>query len=685
MPILLAIVVKTVRWIVDNSVTNPVDKPVDNHVHKLVDKRVDNAEDNPVEQLKNDAKTKDWAAIYARYITQNRYQKSGKNGNQISAQNNPQNDVQNINPRDVWTAEQQQYAADLIQALLHATENGDSLIKCNAHVMDELTPWVIEASQAQSHILRPDQVPVAPCVYSNGTLALYRYWQLEQRLSQQVQRLSQQTVVQVDATLAYSLLKDEHQRAALDLVCHQAFSLITGGPGTGKTYTLARIIALLQHRLPEARIAMAAPTGKAAQRMQEALQQALTEPELQVTGWVSAQLQQQRTQTLHRLLGIGINQHPRFHTKQPLPFDVIVVDEASMLDLSLATALFEAIPEHARLILLGDAQQLASVDVGAVLADLQAASVLQAHRVHLHTSRRFVAHAQIGRCAQFIHSLSNNPPFTANAGLAEQQLQQLVDSFYQQVSAPIPAVAMRDIAANELDRVQLALLPQLNEDDLVIVNILLAGFQSYVAALQHYQQQPTTAHLHAVVSAFDDYRILCAVKHGRWGLQQLNRLASIWLQQQLAVTMGEFYLGRPVMMIYNDYQLGLSNGDIGICLPKRADASSNTALSADAFEVYFPSLQQWFTAQRLPKNVQDAFVLTIHKSQGSEFRHCAVVLANDAEKVLSRELLYTAITRAKQVVSLWLHPQALAKALAQDSSRCSGLLMKIESSIQGST
>ena len=199
----------------------------------------------------------------------------------------------------------------------------------------------------------------------------------------------------------------------------------------------------------------------------------------------------------------------------------------------------------------------------------------------------------------------------------------------------------------------------------------MLGFQGYVQSLKNYlKEERSIEQVQNVVKAFDDYRILTAVRHGPFGLQQLNQYAQRWLQQQLSiVTLGGWYVGRPVMMTYNDYQLGISNGDIGLCFEHRTQPQQ--------FEVYFPSLNKWVAANRLPKSIQSAFALTIHKSQGSEFTHTAVVLDQAAKNLLSQELIYTAITRAKKVVSLLVHQEALLQAFTVRTTRKSGLVQKV--------
>ncbi|WP_313035651.1 exodeoxyribonuclease V subunit alpha [Acinetobacter sp.] len=556
---------------------------------------------------------------------------------------------------------QDENTSDIIQQILESIQQGDSCISATRQQADTLHDLVVPAENIQDN--RQDQV--APFVFDRQHLYLYRYWALENSLAQQVARLKQQTIPAVDLSAYPDLLTDEYQVQALKMVAKQALNIITGGPGTGKTYTLARIIAVLNQAMPNIRIAMAAPTGKAAQRMKEALQNSLNDKKLQ--DLVTDELKQLNPITIHRLLGLGTGSQPRFHAKQPLPYDVIVVDEASMLDLSLANMLLSAVPDQARLILLGDADQLAAVDVGAVLADLQQVPDLAENRVHLVNSRRFEAGALIGKMAQFIQTQQ-----------AVQTSAALLEQFKQQVVAPseIHAVALQ---AEMQDQIQLEyLLAQLSRqfDRTAYYDKLMLGYRAYIDALKSYlTADEPELWVTQVVKIFDDYRILAAIRHGAFGLNQLNQQIEQRLLEALSLQMskqGDWYVGRPVMMTYNDYQLGLSNGDIGICFKRNRDGQSQ-------FEVYFPSLEKWVPANRLPKSIETAFVLTIHKSQGSEFTHTAVVLDEAAKNLLSKELLYTAITRAKKVVSVLADPEAFVQALTIKTIRKSGVLDKVNS------
>ena len=595
-------------------------------VYNHVEKRVGNCEDNSVDkQNATQDAAMPWLTTWSHYLCQAPFAQL------------PQSEL----------------AAQILQQLIDASLQGDSCIAVDQTQLAILGELAVSSEQA------PNQI--AACVYDSQGLALYRYWQLEQRLAAQICRLKQQTVQGGTSSYTKQLLEDPQQIAALDMVLRQGFNIITGGPGTGKTYTLARIIAVLNQSIPNLRIAMAAPTGKAAQRMQEALQNSFNDPKLLSSGLISNELRNQSTQTLHRLLGMGHQQQPRFHQKQPLPYDVIVVDEASMLDLNLATLLFEAVPEGCRIILLGDANQLASVDVGSVLADLQQVDALAENRVQLLTSQRFSATAKIGQCARFIQA-------QCNAAESSDVLAQFEQDIVQPSS--LQPVAL---TAKMPDQIQLEYIAAQNTPLEAYQQKLLCGFQGYVEALQCYlQAEEPIDEIQQVMHAFDHYRILTAVRHGAFGITQLNSYAEQWLNQQLKqVAIGNWYVGRPVMMSYNDYQLGISNGDIGICFKHRSQAQQ--------FEVFFPSLNKWVAAHRLPRNMQTAFALTIHKSQGSEFTHTAIVLDATAQKLLSQELIYTAVTRAKKVVSLLADPDSLQQALTTRTVRRSGLVQKINS------
>lgn len=598
----------------------------------VVEKPVDNSEDNGVENKQEiDLQLPSWIETWSQYL------------------------LMQSPASSAWHPE----AVDLIQQILLATTRGESCMRATQSQVLALQHLGVAEYSAFKQ--------VAPFIYDDEFIYLYRYWQLEQRLAQQVIRIQQQAVDCIDTQAFQNLLSDPQQKRALEMVATQGLSMITGGPGTGKTYTLARIIAVLHDANAELRIAMAAPTGKAAQRMKEALQHSFNDEKLTELGLMDARLKQQETFTIHRLLGLGHHTIPRFNAKQPLPYDVIVIDEASMLDLQLGTLLLEAIPAQCRLILLGDAQQLSSVDVGSVLADLQQLDVLKNNRVNLVTSRRFKAGALIGQMANFIQV---QPDQSVDAD-------QLLMAFEQAV-VPAGTLVPVPLSADMEDVIQLEYLAaQPSETDITAYYQKLSwGFRDYFLQLNTYIDSEVAAtELAALVTAFDQYRILTPIHFGALGLTALNRaMEAAFLQQHpYILKQGDWYVGRPIMITSNDYQLGLSNGDIGLCLPHRQIAQQ--------YEVYFPSLDLWLAATRLPKSIQTAFAMTIHKSQGSEFKHVAIIFDSSSKKLLSQELIYTAITRAKSVVSLLVDQKTFAKSLFVKTCRNSGLGKKIKACV----
>lgn len=517
--------------------------------------------------------------------------------------------------------------------------------------------------------------PATPFIYDGQALSLYRYWSWEMQLAWQLKRLSQQHINHdIDLSPFDDMLNplDQHQINAIKSAIQHQLSLITGGPGTGKTFTLAQIIAILLKLNPDLRIAMAAPTGKAAQRMQEALQNAIKSLPQHIK---NDKLNQLQPMTLHRLLGMGTSQKAKYHLKNPLPYDIVVVDEASMLDLNMAHLLCNALHSDTRLILLGDAHQLASVDVGSVLADMQNVPDLKPYHQKLVHSRRFDDQSQIGKIAKFIIDDCQN---------INQQTQY---NFVQQFEHIMPPSAFNLPNTMNEDFAQLCYFDDISQQTDFYIN-LIQGYEHYQQHIKHALPQlnnimqrwingdPDSQQLiQTLCDGFDSYRILTATQMGTFGVTQLNeRIESALLQQlhqqqtnihQIKKTV--WYIGKAVMMTYNDYTLGLSNGDIGICLSQ----------NHQQYGVFFPSLQKWFMASRLPQNIQPAFALTIHKSQGSEFLHTAVILHDDAERLLSQELIYTGITRAKKQLTLLCSRESLAKSLSQKTQRHSQLANKI--------
>ncbi|MDR2324541.1 MAG: exodeoxyribonuclease V subunit alpha [Acidovorax sp.] len=552
-----------------------------------------------------------------------------------------------------------------------------------------------DADLGQPLVLRGDGAPL---------LYLRRYWDYERSVAAQIAARTTADTVLDEAQVSHWLQRlfgssDVAAGAAMDwqkLACALALrgrmSVITGGPGTGKTYTAARLLALLFATAPDAtqlRIALAAPTGKAAARLKQSIDGSLLElkqvvqPELDLEALVQ---RMGAARTLHALLGARPDtRHFQHHAGQPLDVDVLIVDEASMVHLEMMAALLQALPSTARLILLGDKDQLASVEAGAVLGDLcsnaqagnyQADTAAYAERV---TGQRIPA--------EFMAQQAALPMAQHTVMLRESR----------RFSGPIGQLALAVNAGDAVAAKALLTAQSGNDAELwsrqgggaqLVAQMAVQGrgarpgYRLYAELLQRgLQQRPATAEAHAawvqqVLQAFDRFRLLCAVREGDWGVAGLNTaVAKVLREAGLVAAEGEWYAGRPVMVTRNDAQLGVFNGDIGMALPSFADAAR--------LRVYFlrgDGLHHVSTA-RLAQ-VETAFAMTVHKSQGSEFAHTALVLAAQGGNVLGRELVYTGITRAREAFTLWTEvPGLLASAIGSPTQRSSGLLRFWERSV----
>jgi exodeoxyribonuclease V alpha subunit len=490
-------------------------------------------------------------------------------------------------------------------------------------------------------------------------------------------------------------------RVACALAARSAFSVITGGPGTGKTTTVVRLLGLLQTLQSSRgntplRIRLAAPTGKAAARLNTSIARQIAQ--LDVDESVRAMIPRQ-VETLHRLLGARPDSRSYAHHRQhPLHLDVLVIDEASMIDLEMMASVLDALPAHAPLILLGDKDQLSSVEAGSVLGDLcqraedghyssdvatwvreasgdnitafvrEDAQPLDQHIAMLRHSHRFDASSGIGQLASAVNAGDSEKVHTLLASPNADIAWLATDAAH----AAVPLIAING-DADRFDRDTSGDTPQ--------------GFRFYLECLQR-QRPPAHAGIaahqtwaHEVLDAFNHFQLLCAVRRGPAGTEQLNRdiatalHAARWLESDRG-----WYEGRPVMMTRNDYSLGLMNGDVGITL--RMPGSDGAIRLYVAFPAAHspPSAPTAGVRCVLPSrlgDVETVYAMTVHKSQGSEFEHTALVLPEEASPVLTRELLYTGITRARRWLTLIGTPASLEQAMAQRTRRYSGLAERL--------
>ena len=451
-------------------------------------------------------------------------------------------------------------------------------------------------------------------------LYLDRYWLEEQQVCDDVHTMiavKPQTVTP-DIDRLFPAGYDE-QRAAAKVALSQGLTVLTGGPGTGKTTTVARLLALLAGGT-RLRIALAAPTGKAAARLQEAVQ-------LEVANLEAADraaLSGMHATTLHRLLGSRPDTSARFRHNRAnrLPHDVIVVDETSMVSLTMMARLLEAVRPDARLILVGDPDQLASVEAGAVLADL-VDGLDSSKLAALRTPHRFGE--SIGALATAIRD--------GDADAAVDVLRAGGDHI-EWVDTDEPSAHLRSLVVPQARRLREA-----------------AMLGNAEVALQ----------------TLDEHRLLCAHRRGPYGVRFWNRQVERWLSEDTGEPIwSDWYAGRPVLVTANDYGLGLYNGDTGVTVVR------DNALRA----VIAGAERKEFATSRLSE-VDTLHAMTIHKSQGSQADEVTVLLPPQDSRLLMRELFYTAVTRAKKRVRI-IGPEASVRAaVARRAVRASGLAARL--------
>jgi exodeoxyribonuclease V alpha subunit len=552
-----------------------------------------------------------------------------------------------------------------------------------------------------------DDDAASPLVASGGLLYLRRYWRYEGCVAAQVrERAADLGDDGIDRGAARDLLdclfrpaeaddQPDWQKIACALALRGRLTLVTGGPGTGKTYTAARLLALLQCLNLTAqplRVALAAPTGKAAARLRQSISQALQtldEPLAAALGLQRWAPSLGPALTLHSLLGTqpGTRRF-RHDAANPLDLDVLLVDEASMVHLEMMARLLQALPQRTRVVLLGDKDQLASVEAGAVLADLCDGAGAGSNEGE---GEGGAMHGYSGATADWVRELTGHelPATMLGPGPALAQ-QTVVLRRSHRFQGPIGALALAVNRADANTGLELlrrdpagavALLTA--RDASAVLPLALHGRGGapggYRAYLEQLAQRPAAAGADsfdawasAVLRSFDGFRVLCALRDGPWGVAGLNRAIEAALADAgLLQRRGEWYEGRPLMVTRNDPALGVFNGDIGIVM--RAPSLDQ------ALRCYFLDGQSLRSVAvgRLA-DVETAFAMTVHKAQGSEFEHVALVLPDEDVAVLTRELVYTGITRARGAFTLVAtQPALLSSAVARLTRRVGGLRQRL--------
>ena len=490
---------------------------------------------------------------------------------------------------------------------------------------------------SQCPVVSGEEQPDQPLILSHtGKLYFHRYWHYEKELLRAViDRCSGPSrggsvARSGDVGQSGFTLTGEQQRAVATAM-RSPLTLITGGPGTGKTATIA---SLILYSLPdledgESAIALAAPTGKAAQRIQQSLEKGL------MAMGVKRSLKIQAT-TVHRLLGYKPLSSQFKHDKEnPFPFDLVIVDEASMLDLPLFAKLIQAVAPEARLVLLGDRHQLSSVEAGSIFGDL-----VEAGRSYGPLHDRMIELRHNFRFAQDSH----------------------LNSLCQSVKM------------GEVERA--ARLVQVDNSEIHFMPLPAPrGLKSVLekTLLDHYAQLHSEENPLAALRRLERRCLLSPVRKGPYGVEELNRSIESLLTQRYATQRQEgHYHGKPILITKNSYDLNLFNGDLGVILadPNQPDQLHAWFYSEDRSDVRRVSIPT------LP-TFESAYALTVHKSQGSEYQKVYLILPQEDAPILTRELLYTALSRSRNTVHIWANLPVLKSGVGRRTQRSSGIVDRL--------
>lgn len=514
-------------------------------------------------------------------------------------------------------------------------------------VMDDLLS-AVQSPEWYLVVGGPDDAK--PCVLDDRRLYLRRMYDYERQTARRLHQMAgatAQTLAPAAEAAIGELLSDPCQQQAARMALTRRLTVISGAPGTGKTFTAARILALLSRYAADGaplRVRLAAPTGKAAARLEESIAQARATTRDATAGTIVCE----PACTLERLLGYRADSpYFRHDASRPLDADIVLVDEASMIDLPKMAKLLDAIGPATRLVLLGDSHQLASVQPGSVLAEVCEAQRLSGCVATLQNSFRFAGDSPVGRLSRAINE--------ADDAVAAR-------TAWRSVSDP---AAQEDEYAIRVHEVPERLETGGGRTTDAFVACVRRGYADFLAA-------DTPA---AVFAALEKFRVLCALRHGPFGALAVNRLIEAALPS--LNPREEWYSHRVVMVTRNDYGTRLFNGDVGVVLPdpERLDGERVVYFetSANAAKERFRKVP----CRLLPPH-ETAFAITIHKAQGSEFGRILVLLPAADVPLLTKELLYTALTRTRSGVDLWCNEGPFVRAACRRMRRLTGLKTQID-------
>jgi exodeoxyribonuclease V alpha subunit len=556
----------------------------------------------------------------------------------------------------------------VLLALSYALRNGHSCL--DLRFVAEAHWWQRESDNDNPGYTFPDyksigallgSLPIsknddALIVFDAPRLYLRRYWQFEMALAGQIQQRLQCESANVEIDKAQDVLQTlfppnsqqndiDWQQVAVANALDKSLSIIVGGPGTGKTTTVTKLLVALVALAEHApHITLAAPTGKAAQRLSESIMGAKARLQSSLSKqWLDAIPAE--ASTLHRLLGVIPNSYEyRHHQGNPLMLDVLVVDEVSMVDLPMMVRLFRALPPQARVIMLGDSDQLPSVAAGSVLADLApfAYTAFSNENIQAINQRMPLELSPSAEPLDYCTRLTVSHRFASGGGIG----------LLAQAIIQGEAAASWNALSDSPDSLALCSPEQTVEDWL---KPLVKRYYAPIFRCERVED---------AFAQLEQFRILAAMRVGEQGVESLNLLVESRLRE-LGLMHGDhtFYHGRPIMVTENHYGLGLFNGDTGLVWRYQGRLMA-------AFPT--PEGTRWLLTARLPK-VMTVYAMTIHKTQGSEFGHVALVLPDNDHDLLTRELIYTGVTRAKQQCSVWSSELVWRAAVERRVERWSGL------------
>ena len=511
-----------------------------------------------------------------------------------------------------------------------------------------------------------------PLILDGPRLYLNKYWRFEQQVADAVrdrlepvaglepERLRQGLARLFPSAPATAV---DWQKVAAAIAATRRFAVISGGPGTGKTTTVVKVLALLLEQSAALRIALVAPTGKAAARLSAAMRAG--KARVQANAALLSRIPDE-ARTVHRLLGVGLDNSFKHGPQNPLLIDCLVVDEASMIDLPMMARLLAALPLAARIILLGDRDQLASVEAGSVLGDITGHGTRITFSVEQRQLLQQVGALPIGDHAVISgrseSGVDPQPAVADSVGLLRVSYRFKDDSGIGALAKAVNAGGGEDA---------LALLRDAGRSDVAWLDASADGVRAdcLERAVEQHAEVLRQQDVVAALRLFERYRVLAALHRGPFGVDEINRLVTTRLISRGLIPTANDYHGKPVMVTANDYEVGLFNGDIGL-LWRDAD---------QALRAWFPLADDQVRAvavRQLPESVC-AYALTVHKSQGSEFDEVLLVLPFEPSPVLTRELIYTGITRAKQKVGVYGNAGTFLEGCRSRIQRSSGLAERL--------